>query len=230
MIGGSEEIPSSVTVSKATPNPYVHRIHQYPGRIFCVQTGEHGVSELQERAASSRVKIVEFGSGSGQHLIGLGERFPEADCFGLELRYKRTVRTIEKATQAGVENVYVAHADARRAEELFGRESVSAIYVNFPDPWAKKRQAKHRVLAPWLLDVASRLLRPGGALAVKTDHEDSFDRFLGFLGEAPQFAVEWTTRDLDRSPQRETNISTEFEGLFRSQGLPIFGVRARLRT
>ena len=218
-------------------NPYRRAVLAFPGRVFCFaspgdeQAPRGNETELAARCVADKPRrLLELGSGSGNHLIELARRHPEANCFGFELRYKRSVRTIQKAEQAGVHNLFVFRTDGLFAERYFAPGSVSALYVNFPDPWAKQKQLKHRLLGPELLTTAARLLIPNGTFSVKTDHREYFAGFLAAIHASQFFHVAEQSQDLAQSPYMGENIMTEFEALFRSQGLPIYYLKLRRRA
>ena len=202
-------------------NPYRSRAQRFPGRIFELDINESERTKLISLVSESPGCFVELGSGSGKHLLQLAKTNPQKNCFGFELRYKRAVRTIEKGERDAIANAFVVRGNARLMAELFPPRSIDGIFVNFPDPWAKPKQWKHRLLSPWLLDVANTVLTEGGCISVKTDHEEMFGTFLDFVEQDSRYRVVTRTEDLARCPREEVHIMTEFETLFRSQGLPI---------
>ncbi len=197
-------------------NPFKHRVVEFPDRIFSFESDAQE-NAIRKLTGDARELIVELGSGSGGHLLELARRNPQATCVGFELRFKRAVRTIEKAVRDGIDSVYVIRADAWRLPEVVGKRSISALHVNFPDPWAKPRQWKHRLLSERFLDLVYELLSEKGALSAKTDHADYYQAFLATVRADSRFKVRAESENLPL----EDSIPTEFEGLFRSQGLPI---------
>jgi tRNA (guanine-N7-)-methyltransferase len=173
-------------------------------------------------------RYCEIGSGSGIHLVTRAQRDRAGAYIGIELRYKRAYRTAEKAERAGLDNLFVLRTDARHLPRLFRDTPLHGIYINFPDPWDKRRWHKNRILGPSLLDQASTLLEPGGFIAYKTDHQEYFESSLSLFEADPRYQVAEFSRDLYGSTHLEENVPTEFERLFLSQGLPIYFLRARL--
>ena len=211
-------------------NPYRARVREFPGRLFTFEDDERDRAELSALIARSPQLFVELGSGSGRHLIDLAVRNGEASCIGIELRYKRAVRTIEKAEQQGIDRVYVLRTDGKQLATLFPRASIDQLHVNFPDPWEKRKRWKHRLLSTWLLEASRDLLKPEGVLSVKTDHLDYFLAFRADVDAAPWMEVVWESRDLHADDPREGVVKTEFESLFCSQGLPIYHAQLKLRS
>lgn len=202
-------------------NPYVHLMDGFPGRIFSLAGDVSEEEQLRKIISTSKRVFVELGSGSGQHLILQAKRNPDATFFGFELRYKRAVRTLEKADKAGTENLYVLRTDFSRLEEVFKPNSLSGIYINFPDPWDKRKQHKHRVLRQGILERAGTLLVSGGILSVKTDHRDYFRSFIAETAQAKSFRLLRLSENLGQSEFAADNVPSEFELLFRNKGIPI---------
>lgn len=205
-------------------NPYKEKLGEYPQLIkekweIFTHSEIHYFNYLQ---GDFPMLILEIGSGSGNHLLGLAERFPQAKVVGLEIRYKRIVRTAQKAQNRGIENLAILQWDGNLFHALARPGSVDQIYLNFPDPWAKKKYQNRRI---FLGDFISRIhtcLAPGGFFYLKTDHGEYFDHFLESLEEyhqSPQnqshpLKLEEVTKDLYNSPWLEENIETEFEAMF----------------
>ncbi len=202
-------------------NPYRARLRDFPGKLF---SGEQVDEEKEVMAAvltaAPRI-FCEIGSGSGGHLLDFAQREVMALHVGFELRYKRCVRTLEKAQARGLENLMVLQAPGRYMPLLLREESVSGIFVNFPDPWIKNRWRKHRVLSRRFLNETWPLLVPEGFISVKTDNAEYFEEFLSFVNEDERFSIAEITRDLAQSDYNGQNIETEFETLFRTKGKSI---------
>ena len=104
--------------------------------------------------------------------------------------------------------------------EFFEDGEISGIYLNFSDPWGKKRYNNRRLTYRDKIVGYSHICRPGSALEFKTDNDELFEFTLGemeHLGMVPEI-VEY---DLHNSPLAETNIPTEYEEKFTEQGLAI---------
>ncbi len=202
-------------------NAYRARVADHPGRIFG-RLGEAAErEELSSLIAGAKERFVELGSGSGLHLIEQARRNPAAALFGFELRFKRAVRTVEKAERAAVENLYILRCHTQFFGEIFPERSLSGVWVNFPDPWEKRK--KNRMLNPGSLQQIHNALKPGGFLSFKTDHEEMFDSIHGQLVNGGAFQLKKVIRGLHDCPEEtDKNVITEFESLFRSQGLPVY--------
>lgn len=174
---------------------------------------------FQVRKGSHEKIIVEIGSGSGMHLIRLAREAPETLHVGFELRYKRAYRTIEKAGEAGLTNIFVIRGDAREIAHLFSASELSGIYIHFPDPWIKRRRQKHRILQPEFLNVLTNCLKPGGIFSFRTDSAEYFSFVEDALLQCNSLNYLLKTRNLQE--HNSFRPSSEFEHLFTAQGKPI---------
>lgn len=204
-------------------NQYIHLVTTKPDLLVAEKERETPVQSrgrIQERMRQYRSCFVELGSGSGMHLIRLAQLYPDVLCIGLEIRFKRAFKTAEKAERLGLANVLVLRTDARGLPELFNEGEVSGFFVNYPDPWDKRRWRKNRLLNDELLVIMHRLLTTEGFLRYKTDHHEYFDSTMAVMRES-QWMIQKHTTDLLQSEWVENNIPTEFEYLFRSQEKPL---------
>ena len=205
-------------------NPYRSLVETVSQHIVVNTAGrptDDEVGGVRELLGQWQRVVCELGSGSGRHLIALAERDKDTLHIGMELRYKRAYRTIEKAMQRGLTNVFIFRADARYVQMLFSAASLDAVYINFPDPWDKRRWLKNRLIqSPFVAELGG-LLRPGGSLSYKTDHADYFASAVAIMRSEPSFLEQRVTTDLLASPWGEESVPTEFELLFRAKGLPI---------
>ena len=212
-------------------NPYIEKLQESPDIIFGSSALSLSDSELQRFTALcapfARL-IVELGSGSGAHLVGQAERDPLTFYAGFELRYKRAVKSAEKAYKLGLKNVAVLRTNAQNISAIFPPRSLDGLYVNFPDPWDRRRWKKHRLISEHSLAVIKQILKPGAFLSYKTDHAEYFHDGRKSLTDSGAFVIEQESFNLYQSPYAENQIKSEFEKLFISKGLPIHFLQARL--
>jgi tRNA (guanine-N7-)-methyltransferase len=212
-------------------NQYMHLVTTKPGLIVSEQDRE--LTADSARVIEAKISLfpkcyVELGSGSGMHLLRLAELNRDTLCIGFEIRFKRAFRTGEKAERDGLNNLLVLRSDARAISSLFKPKQVDGYFINYPDPWEKRRWRKNRLINSALLDSMALTLKPGGLLRYKTDHHEYFGSTLPlFLPE--RWLITKTTKNLLESPYLAENIPTEFEGLFKSQGRPLCMMEATLR-
>jgi len=185
------------------------------------------LARIKARSAEFSAVAVEIGSGSGQHLIELALRDPKTLFIGYEIRFKRIFRTAEKAEKLGLKNILLVRQSAFEMPATFGGESLDGVYINFPDPWDKKRWHKNRILNPEFIKAIHSMLKPHGFLSYKTDHTSYFAAARSILDELRLFSIAALETDLHNSPRANETPPTEFESLFRSKGLPVMYLLAK---
>lgn len=114
--------------------------------------------------------IVEIGFGNGDFLISHALNNPDYMHIGFEISGISIGKVVKKAERLGLNNIRVARIDAYWGFYLLlAEESVRTIYMNFPDPWPKKRHANRRLTNMENLFIFHRKLQLGGILQLKTD-------------------------------------------------------------
>lgn len=114
--------------------------------------------------------IVEVGPGRGDFLFHLAQTNPDKSVVGIEIKRKRVDKLIKRIENRRLFNVTIIQDDARTAlPRNFKNESVDAIYINFPDPWPKRRHEKNRLLNEDFIEECCRILKPRGMLNFATD-------------------------------------------------------------
>lgn len=115
--------------------------------------------------------VVELGFGRGEFLMNAALQDPEAAHIGVEMSFKRVLKVARRLARTELRNVRLVHATAESCiEELLEPASVDVVWINFSDPWPKKRHHKRRLVRPELVASLSTRMRPGGCLHVATDH------------------------------------------------------------
>jgi len=211
-----------------TVNRYVSLVETCPERLANVgrdHVPEEKVSTFLGLRQQYQRLICEIGSGSGGHLLEYARQNPQSLCFGFELRYKRAFRTVEKAADRGIDNIFVFRGDARLLSTVVQPGELDTVFINFPDPWDRKRWQKHRIINIEYMETVYGLLKPEGILSYKSDHpgyfHDAFNLFQSSFIESGRYRIHRCTEDLYNSPFAEENIASEFEHLFKSKGLPV---------
>ena len=157
---------------------------------------------------------VELGCGKGRFTCGMAELNPQVLLAAVEKVPDALVVAMERCCERGLLNLRFLAQDAANLEEYFAPGEVSRIYINFPDPWPKKRQYKRRLTAPAFQKLCWDILRPEGEIWFKTDNSDLVERSL------EQYPLcGWTPPDVSRD-WRGT-VMTDYEAKFREQGVRI---------
>lgn len=163
---------------------------------------------------------IEIGSGKGQFITELALKNPHINYIAIEKFPTVLIKLIKKIPGEGFENLAVISFDAEALEEIFDIGEIEKLYLNFSDPWPKKRHAKRRLTSPEFLKLYKNVLKPGSVIEFKTDNRPLFDYSIETL-ESSGYSLIQTTFDLYKSDLLEGNIPTEYEMKFHSIGVPI---------
>lgn len=159
---------------------------------------------------------VDIGCGKGRFILSRAATHPNINYLGVD-RLLARLRIVDKRIQRrGLTNVRLLRIEASYAiEHLLPPESVRTLYVQFPDPWPKRRHHRRRLFSPPLLDAIHRTLEPKGRIHLVTDHAGYFEAIDGIFKGDPRFLE---TRIFEPTEEERTN----FEIIFRRKNQPIF--------
>ena len=162
---------------------------------------------------------LEIGSGKGQFLIDMAKKFQDLYFIGVERNTTCAGIAAKKLVdEPEVTNAKLIYDNADVVLMNLKDESVSNIFLNFSDPWPKKRHWKRRLSAPSYLNNYYRILVKGGRLIIKTDNVDLW-AFTKEMMEESKFVIESITDNyIDRD---EFDAETEYEKSFRKEEIPI---------
>ena len=161
---------------------------------------------------------LEIGSGKGQFLVDMAKKFPDKFFVGIERNVTCCGFTAKKLVEEELQNAKLMFLNAELLMDKIADNSIEAIFLNFSDPWPKKRHHKRRLTADSYLKNYYRVLKKGGRLIIKTDNVDLFAFTLENL-ENSDFKLVFKTDDYQDYDPFDT--MTEYEKSFRDEGVPI---------
>jgi len=180
-----------------------------------------GWAELFAPALAAPLRMVlEIGFGRGEFQLALAERAPDVAHVGVEISRKRVLKQARRLAKSELANVRLVHGTGEQAvAELFGPASLEAVWINFSDPWPKKRHHRRRLVqAPLVAAIADRLV-PGGLLHVATDDVPYAEHIDAVLAAEPRLANAFApARWL---PEVEGRTPTAYELEWRAEGRPL---------
>lgn len=161
---------------------------------------------------------VEFGTGKGQFISHMALIHPEVNYVGMEVQegviYYAAKKTAE--IEPALSNVRLILGDVSQIDEIFAPGEIDVIYLNFSDPWPKKRHMKRRLTYRDFLKKYENILRKDGEIRFKTDNKDLFDFSISEF-KAMGWDVPYITYDLHSCPV-EGDVETEYEEKFSRKG------------
>ena len=162
---------------------------------------------------------VELGCGKGTFICTMAARRPEVNFIAIEKVPDVLVTAMERAEALELSNLRFFCGDAKGIEEYFAPESLDRLYINFCDPWHKRKHYKRRLTYRGFLEKYRTVLKEDGEIQFKTDNEPLF-RFSVPEFEAAGFTTLSRTADLHALGDPE-NIVTEYEANFSAKGFAI---------
>lgn len=163
---------------------------------------------------------IEIGMGKGKFITTLAQMNPEINYIGIEKYSSVLIRALEKRAETELDNLVFIRMDAEDIEEVFEKDEVDCIYLNFSDPWPKDRHAKRRLTSTQFLSRYDKVLKEKGEVIFKTDNRLLFDFSLEQVEQAG-WKIKNHTFDLHHSEYMEGNVMTEYEEKFSAEGNPI---------
>lgn len=165
---------------------------------------------------------VEIGMGKGRFIMDLARMNPDINYVGIEKYSSVLLRGIQKMEMDPLPNLFFIRMEAEEIADVFGKEEVERIYLNFSDPWPKDRHAKRRLPSREFLHRYDEILKKEGAIEFKTDNHDLFQFALGEL-EPAGWHLDHMTEDLHHNEEMMAgNVMTEYEERFSAMGNPIY--------
>ena len=161
---------------------------------------------------------IELGCGKGRFTAGMAEDNPDVLFVAIEKVPDAMVVAMERVCASELDNVRFLDRDAAQLGEFFAEGEARRIYINFPDPWPKKKQFKRRLTAPSFQKLCAAALAPGGEIWFKTDNAPLFEWSVEQLA-AGGWELREVTRDLHENGP--VGVMTDYEAKFHAQGVKI---------
>ncbi len=128
---------------------------------------------------------LEIGCGAGGFALEYCKRNPQSRYVAFEWRKKYAREVAYRGGTMGLTNLRVIEGDARlEIPRIFAPGSLSAIHLQFPDPWWKRAHQKRAILQPEFTRFLLTLLKVGGLFDFRTDVQDRGVAGLKVLEEA----------------------------------------------
>ncbi len=178
--------------------------------------------------------ILELGCGKGEYTVGLGQKFPESNFLGIDIKGARLWKGAKFAWENKLSNIGFVRARIDFIEGLFGPKEVDEIWVTFPDPQPQESRENKRLTGPNFLLRYKHILKDDGIIHLKTDNHGLYEFTLA-LCQAVGHPIEYNTNDLYAQPDESNptvkyakSIQTYYEGKYLAKGITICYLKFRL--
>ena len=189
---------------------------------YLVKAPENYCGKTSQLFPKKQPLHIEIGMGKGDFLMQMAMKHPNINYIGIEKFDKVVARALLKIP-SDLENLKIYRFDAISISSLFSHE-VDKLYLNFSDPWPKKRQAKHRLTSPFFLEQYEQIFKTAKEIEIKTDNVPFFLYSLETLSQQG-----YQLYEISLDYQKELQIDTaqsEYEQKFCEKGIPICHVKA----
>lgn len=167
--------------------------------------------EHPELFDSKRPVRVEYCSGNGSWIVEKARRHTEYNWLAVEKQFFRARQIWARAKSAGIKNIAVALAEGYELSQRYiPSATIEEVYVNFPDPWPKRRHCKHRIINVDFVNELARIVKPHGFITLVTDDDDYSVIMQQEVGNNAAFTATFEPIPADYG-------SSFFESLFRGQ-------------
>lgn len=172
---------------------------------------------------------IELACGRGEYSVNLARQFPDRNYIGIDKKGDRLWKGSTWAVEDELENVAFLRTGILFIESFFEQAEVDEVWLTFPDPLPRKRDAKRRLSSTRYLDMYKKILKRDGYFRFKTDNTDLFNFTLEELSYRNDLVDLHYTHDLYNSSLRPEcfDIKTKYEEMFSAKGEVIKYLRFR---
>lgn len=197
--------------------------NQYRDFPHCFDKNDPTKGKWQEIFGNDHPITFELGCGKAAFIYEMAQRYPERNFVGIDLKADRLWRPAKEAASAGIHNLAFLCAHLIQIGDYVAPHEAAELWITFPDPFPKKKQAKHRMVNSPFLDLYEKILQPEGILHLKTDNLDFFHYTLETLVKRGNIKLKQLSFDLHATEDisSDAKILTVYETLFLSMGKSI---------
>lgn len=170
---------------------------------------------------------IEIGTGKGKFIYEMAKLHQDINFIGIEVVKSVIVRAVQRIKPEPLPNVILLCINASLLTEVFSEKEVDRIYLNFSDPWPKKRHEKRRLTYKTFLEIYQKILKVNGDIHLKTDNQKFFEYSIVSMS---QYGMKLNYISLDlHNADFLGNITTEYEERFSKLGQKIYRLEAQYR-
>ncbi len=162
---------------------------------------------------------IEVGMGKGDFIIENALKNPNINFIGIEKFDSVMVRAVQKLEEYNIPNLKLIKIDALDIDNIFDKE-ISCLYLNFSDPWPKKRHTNRRLTSEAFLSKYDLIFKDIDRIVMKTDNRHLFEYSIKSFTDYG-YKINDISLDL-HSDDKLDNIETEYEKKFVSRGMVIY--------
>ena len=187
---------------------------------YYINDPESYKSKYSELFKNNNPIHLEVGMGKGDFIIEMAKRNPDINFIGMEKFDSVLVKATRKLEGIDLPNLRLLWFDAEKINTIFEHE-VDTLYLNFSDPWPKKKHAKRRLTSEVFLEKYDNIFKNGKNIIMKTDNRKLFEYSVKSLTDYG-YKIEDISLDLHKDVV--DIVETEYERKFVALGNPIYQI------
>ena len=166
--------------------------------------------------------VLELACGKGDYTLALAQKFPDKNFIGIDSKGARIFTGSQTALTHNLTNVAFARMRIENIANFFASDEVDEIWITFPDPFPRDRDAKRRLTAPKFLQRYTQIAKPGAVVNFKTDDLPLF-HFTKETLTAENYKLTYYRENIYALPLdfEELNIQTYYEKSHLAKGRKI---------
>ena len=200
------------------------KLESFPDLV--IKGGEENIGKWSEVFHNTNPLYLEIGMGKGQFISEHARQNPNINYLGLEKFDSVVLKAARRIEKETIPNLRFICADAKNIEQIFSKEEIEKIFLNFSDPWPKERHAKRRLTFDGFLLSYEHILKHPGVIELKTDNRQLFEYSIMKFNERKYRFLEL---NLHLHEQNNPNIiTTEYEDKFVKENKTIYYLKVEL--
>jgi len=196
---------------------------EYENNTHICHEPESFKGKWKELFGNDNPVFVEIGCGKGRFISQTAMQNPNINFIGIERQ--STIAATAARNSGDIKNIRIIHGDVENLADFFAVGEIQRLYINFCDPWPKKKWVKRRLTNKIFLEKYKEVFGNKAEIFFKTDNRILFEFSLNEFC-ADGWKLSNISLDLHNSDY-EGNIMTEYEEKFSQLGFPIFRLEAR---
>lgn len=190
---------------------------------YLIKNPEEYLGKWKNLFSNNNPIYIEIGMGKGKFIIENALKYPNINFIGIEKFDSVLAKSLPKIP-SNIPNLYILRLDALNIDKVFDKE-ITRIYLNFSDPWPKKRHSLRRLSSRVFLEKYDKIFDKNCEIYMRTDNQPLYIYSLESFSQYG-YKLENISFDLHTTSEEEL-ITTEYEDKFSSDGMPIYSVVAR---
>ncbi len=164
---------------------------------------------------------IEIGMGKGMFIINMALKYPNINFIGIEKFDSVMARAVQKLENIEIPNLKLIRMDAENINKVFSKE-IDTIYLNFSDPWPKKRHERRRLTSFEYLERYDKIFKNKAHIIQKTDNRELFCFSIKSFNNYGYYINDLT---FDLQPENyPDNVETEYEMRYKQRENPIYRI------